>query len=92
MSTALAVIQHQQVTRPGSTIGTNMLVIRLIAVVQQIVITGATLLALMYKRLSVLTRNGISCHFVPVVTIVQEHLKWTKNLFLFLVIFKFSTL
>ena len=89
MSTALAVIPHQQATRPGSTTGTTMLAIRHIAAVLLIATTGAILLVLMYRRLTALIKNGTSCHFAPVVTIVQELLKWTKNLFLSQVIFKF---
>ena len=72
---------HQQVILPGSTIGTSMPVTRLIAAVLQIVITGATLLEPMYKRLTALTKKGTSCHFAQNVTSVQVILMWTRNLF-----------
>lgn len=88
MSTVLAVIPHQQVTRPGLIIGISMQAIRLIVAVQPIVTTGEAWLVHMYRRLIALIRVGTSCHFAPVVTIVLEHLKWTKNLFLSQVIFK----
>lgn len=90
MSTVLAVIPHQQVIRPGLIIGISTQAIRLIVVVQQIVTIGGTWLVHMYRRLTALIRVGTSCHFALVVTIVQEHLMWTKNLFQSQVIFNFS--
>ena len=87
MSTALAVIQHQQATRLGSTIGTAMQAIRLIVAVLPIVTTGVTSLVLMYKRLTALIRSGTSYPFAVAATREQEHLKWTRNLFQSLVTF-----
>jgi len=46
----------------------------------------------MYRRLTALIIAGTSFHFAPGVTIVQEHLMWTKNLFQSQVIFNFSAL
>ena len=92
MSTALAVIPHQQATRLGSTTGTIMPVTRLIVAVLLIVTTGVTWLVHMYRRLTALIRDGTLYHFALVVTIVQEHLKWTKNLFQSQVIFNYLTL
>ena len=88
MSTALAVIPHQQATRPGLIIGISTQAIGLIVAVQPIVTIGETLLVHMYRRLTALTKDGTSFLFAQVVTIVQEHLKWTKNLFQSQVIFK----
>ena len=88
MSTALAVFQHQQATRHGSTTGTAMQTIKLIVAVLLIVTTGATWLVLMYKRLTALIRSGTSYLFAVAVTKEQEHLKWTRNLFQSRVTFK----
>lgn len=81
MSTALAVIQHQQATRLGSITGTSTPIITLIVAVLPIVTTGVTSLVHMYKRLIALIRSGTSYPFAVAATREQEHLKWTRNLF-----------
>lgn len=90
MSSAQADFRHLQDTSPGLTTGMIMPVIRHIVAVPPIVTIGETLLVLMYRRHTAQIRNGILYHSAKAVTREQDHLMWTRSLFLSQVIFKTS--
>ena len=88
MSTALAVIQHQQDTHPGSTTGTSTPATKHFAAEQLIAITGETLLEHMCRKLTVLTNVGTLFRYAAVVTTAKVHLRSTRNSFQSQVTFK----